>query len=171
MGSGKSTLGSALSQRTGLQFIDLDTYIERRFHANVRDIFASRGEDGFRDLERRMLREVGEFEDVIVACGGGTPCFFDNIEWMNSVGTTVFLEASHQRLFDRLKAGRHKRPLISRLSDSELEQYIASMVEKRLPFYTRAPHRFCADWLDSRQTIDQSVDQFISQFNIPTIKS
>ena len=87
MGSGKSTLGRALAQATGLTFIDLDTYIEQRFHANVRDIFAQRGEDGFRRLERMMLHEVSEFEDVIVACGGGTPCFFNNMEHINSHGT------------------------------------------------------------------------------------
>ena len=87
MGSGKTTLAKALSRATGLEYIDLDAYIEARFHANVSEIFAREGQDRFRDMERRMLREVAEFEDVIVACGGGTPCFFDNVDYMNSKST------------------------------------------------------------------------------------
>ncbi len=124
MGSGKSTLGRALAEATGLDFIDLDTYIERRFHANIREIFAREGEAGFRELERRMLEEVSQFQDVIIACGGGTPCFFDNIHTMNRSGQTVFLEASHSRLLERLKAGRRRRPLIAAMTDDELCDYI-----------------------------------------------
>lgn len=75
MASGKTTLGKAYAKACGLSFIDLDWYIEERMHSTIRDIFATRGEDGFRQLERKMLLEVAEFENVIVACGGGTPCF------------------------------------------------------------------------------------------------
>ena len=120
MGSGKSTLGKALSKATGLRFIDLDTYIECRYHANVRDIFAEKGESGFRDIEQRMIREVSDFEDVIVACGGGTPCFFNNMEVMNGAGLTVLLAASVPRLLERLKLGRRRRPLIAAMTDTEL---------------------------------------------------
>lgn len=164
MGSGKSTLGLALSHATGLQFIDLDTYIERRFHANVRDIFAARGEEGFRDIERRMLLEVSQFEDTIIACGGGTPCFFDNIDVMNRAGLTVFLEASHTRLLERLKLGRSRRPLIAAMTDSQLSDYITEALGRRMPFYTKAIASFSADWLDSRTQIDQSVADFRSRF-------
>lgn len=76
MGSGKTTLGKAYSAATGLQFVDLDWYIEERMHKSISDLFAERGEEGFRLLEQRMLHEAGEFEDVLIACGGGTPCFF-----------------------------------------------------------------------------------------------
>ena len=75
MGCGKSTLGRTVSAITGCRFIDLDTYIEGRYHHTVKELFALHGESGFRDLERNMLHEVGQFEDVVVACGGGTPCF------------------------------------------------------------------------------------------------
>lgn len=170
MGSGKSTLGRALSRATGLRLIDLDTYIEQRFHASVRDLFAQRGEDGFRDLERRMLLEVADFEDVIVACGGGTPCFFDNVERMNAAGTTVMLRASHDRLLQRLIQGRHKRPLIAAMSDRELSEYITSAQLRREPFYSRAAHEFNSDRLDDLRQIDQSVKEFISRFNLPTVK-
>ena len=86
MGSGKTTLGKAFARAMQLQFIDLDWYIEERFHKTVQELFAERGENGFREIERNMLHEVGDFEDVLIAAGGGTPCFFDNMDYMNSVG-------------------------------------------------------------------------------------
>ena len=171
MGSGKSTLGKALGNATDLDFIDLDTYIERRFHANIRDIFASKGEASFRDIERRMLLEVSEFENVIVACGGGTPCFFDNIDIMNHAGLTVFLNASHQRLFERLKLGRKRRPLIATKSDEELSDYITEALNSRLPHYTKAAETFNADHLDNLTQIEESVKEFTSRFSIPLKQS
>ncbi len=167
MGSGKSTLGRALGDATGLQFIDLDTYIERRFHANIRDIFAERGEEGFRDIERRMVREVCEFEDVIVACGGGTPCFFDNMDVMNASGTTVFLRASTEKLHERLKLGRRRRPLIAAMNDDELLDYIMTALEKRMPHYGKASCEFCADYLDDAAMIRRSVREFAKRFGLP----
>ncbi len=167
MGSGKTTLAKALSRATGLEYIDLDAYIEARFHANVSEIFAREGQARFRDMERRMLREVAEFEDVIVACGGGTPCWFDNMEFMNSRGLTVRLDASHPRLLERLKKGRHRRPLIRDLDDEALGAYIAAELERRNPWYSRAVATFCADRLDSLPQIQQSVKEFTTLFNIP----
>ena len=86
MGCGKSTLGRALADELGVQFIDLDAYIEERYHKKVSEIFAEMGEQDFRQMERRMLEEVAECSDVVVACGGGTPCYFDNVALMNSRG-------------------------------------------------------------------------------------
>ena len=95
MGAGKTTLGKAFARALGLTFVDLDWYVEERFHKTVRQIFEERGEDGFRDLEKRMLHEASEFEDVVISVGGGTPCFFDNMEYMNAAGETVFLDESN----------------------------------------------------------------------------
>ncbi len=162
MGSGKSTLGVALGRATGMTFIDLDSYIERRFHANVRDLFARCGEAGFRDIERRMLEEVSTFEDVIVACGGGTPCFFDNMDVMNRSGLTVMLDASEECLFGRLKAGRTRRPLIASLSDEELRVYIGEALARRMPFYDRAAVRFPSHLLENKEQIGQSVADFLA---------
>lgn len=162
MGSGKTTLGKALAARTGMEFIDLDHYIEARFHANVRDIFATRGEEGFRDIERRMLDEVSGFEDVIVACGGGTPCFFDNMEVMNRRGTTVLLDASIDTLHRRLLHGRAARPLIAGLSDGELREFIISALAARMPHYGRASVRFASDLLEDRGQIDATVERFVA---------
>ena len=80
MGAGKTTLGKALARELHIPFIDLDWYIEERFHKTVGELFSERGEASFRELEKNMLHEVGEFEDVVISTGGGAPCFFDNIE-------------------------------------------------------------------------------------------
>ncbi len=169
MGCGKSTLGRNLSRLTGLRFIDLDNYIETRFHARVKDIFAERGETGFRLLEQKMLREVGEFCDVIVACGGGTPCFFDNMEYMNGAGTTVLLDTSLDKLHTRLMRGRHKRPLIADKGDEELREFIVKALAERMPHYSKAAHRFKSDMLESEAEADDTARRFIALFNLPTV--
>ena len=86
MGAGKTTLGKAFARRMDISFIDLDWYIEERFHKTVGELFTERGETGFRELERNMLHEVAEFENVVISTGGGTPCFFDNMDFMNQIG-------------------------------------------------------------------------------------
>ena len=83
MGAGKTTIGKALAKELNVQFYDLDWYITSRMRKTVAQIFDERGEEGFREIEKNMLHEVAEFEDVIISCGGGTPCFFDNIDYMN----------------------------------------------------------------------------------------
>ena len=166
MGSGKSTLGRALSAALGISFIDLDNYIESRFHANIRDIFATRGEEGFRRIERNVLREVSEFEDVIVACGGGTPCFFDNIDVINASGLSVMLEVSHGRLFERLSHGRRRRPLIASMTDERLNEYIDEALAARMSFYSKATHRFSGEHLDSAEEIAVTVNEFITRFGL-----
>lgn len=90
MGAGKTTLGKAFARELNIPFIDLDWYIEERLHKSIRELFIERGEASFRELERTMLHEVAEFENVIISTGGGTPCFFDNMEYMNEHGQTVF---------------------------------------------------------------------------------
>ena len=90
-----------LSRQLELSFIDLDHYIEGRYHKTVGQLFAEKGEDAFRDIERRMLREVAAFEDVLVSTGGGAPCFFDNMEFMNGAGQTVYLKVSVEELAGR----------------------------------------------------------------------
>lgn len=163
-GCGKSTLGRALGRSTHLQFIDLDTYIERRFHAGVSDIFARPdGERQFREIERRMLHEVSDFVDVVVACGGGTPCFYDNIDHMLASGTVVWLDAGRERTLARLIAGRRKRPAIAAFADGEIADYLDTTVAARTPFYSRAHYRFNSDHLDDTDGIARSVDEFTRQ--------
>lgn len=167
MGCGKSTMGRALSRTTGMKFIDLDNYIEGRYHQTVKEIFAQKGEEGFRAVERKMLHEVSDFEDVIIACGGGTPCFYDNIEHMNSHGTTVWLNTSIEKLHTRLMRGRHKRPLIADKNDEELLQFIITALESRKPHYSKAQMTFSSDLLDTQSQIDDTVKEFMAQLAIP----
>ncbi len=165
MGCGKTTLGRAVARATGLDFIDLDAYIENRYHRSISALFAQHGEEGFRRIERALLHEVADFENVIVACGGGTPCFFDNIEYMNSKGTTVFLQASQNRIHERLCKARHKRPLVATMSDDEIRCYISTALSERMPYYSRASFVFASDMLEDRRQIDDSVELFLDLIN------
>ena len=160
MAAGKTTLGKALAKELGLQFIDLDHYIESRYHCTVSQLFAERGEEAFRQIERNMLHEVAEFEDVIIATGGGTPCFYDNMEYMNAQGITVFLEASIDVIYTRLTIARVQRPLVAGKSADELRAYIADTLGRRLPYYTRATYTFCANMLENAEQVGQSVSRF-----------
>lgn len=166
MGAGKTTLGKAFARSMGLTFIDLDWYIEERFHKTVRQIFAERSEEGFRELEKRMLHEVADFEDVVIATGGGTPCFFDNVEYMNQKGETVFLDVSQEVLFRRLKVAKQQRPLLVQKKDEELKAFIADALGKRLPHYSKAKHVFRADELEDKQQIQQSVEALKKQLKL-----
>ena len=99
MGAGKTTVGRQLGKALGIPFYDLDWYIEGRMRKTVPQLFAERGEEGFRQVERNMLHEVAEFEDVVLSCGGGTPCFFDNMDYLNQQGETVYLKATPEVLY------------------------------------------------------------------------
>ena len=145
MGAGKTTLGKAFARELNIPFIDLDWYIEERFHKSIRELFIERGEASFRELERTMLHEVAEFENVIISTGGGTPCFFDNMEFMNASGTTVYLKVSVEELAKRLELCKHTRPVLKGRSGEELRAFIAESLEKRNPFYTKASITFDAE--------------------------
>lgn len=157
MGTGKTTLGRALSLESGLTFCDLDQYIEQRFMKSIRALFAEFGEPRFREIESRLLHEVGEFEDVVISCGGSTPLFADNMEYMNSQGDTIWLETPENVLFRRLKVARHARPLIAEKNDEELLQYIRSEQERRNPYYAKARYRYSGELLESVEQVAESV--------------
>ena len=160
MAAGKTTLGKALARDLGLQFIDLDHYIENRYRCTVAQLFAERGEEAFRQIERNMLYEVAEFEDVVISTGGGTPCFFDNMDYMNAQGITVFLEASVDVIHTRLTIARVQRPLVKGKTADELRQYITDMLERRNPYYRQATHTFCANHLENICQVEESVKLF-----------
>lgn len=164
MGCGKTTFGRALSQATGLRFIDLDLYIEERFRKTVRQIFDDKGEGEFRAIEKEMLHKAGEMSDCIVSCGGGTPCFFDNMDRMNAAGITVWLQARPDTLLRRLIVAQATRPKLNGMSHSDLEAYIASETAAREPFYSRARHTFPSDLLESPAEVEASCRFFIRKF-------
>lgn len=157
MGAGKTTLGKAFAREMGLTFIDLDWYIEERFHKTVRQLFEERTENGFRELEKKMLHEVADFENVIIATGGGTPCFFDNMDYMNQSGETVFLNATEETLFRRLRIAKQQRPLLAQKTDEELKAFIGEALAARMTHYSKAKHIFSADELEDRTQIQNSI--------------
>ena len=166
MGAGKTTVGKALSKDLGIPFYDLDWYIESRMHKTVAQLFAERGEEGFRQIERNMLHEVAEFEDVIISCGGGTPCFFDNMEYMNQQGDTVYLKASPEVLYSHLLMGKTVRPLLVGKSKEELLMFIKEQLERREPFYTQARHVLDVSLMDNYEKIKISVGKVKELLNI-----
>lgn len=151
---GKTTVGRSLAKELGCQFYDLDWYIEERFRKKVPQIFAEQGEEKFRDLERRMLHEVAEFENVVVSCGGGTPCFFDNMEYMNQTGTTVYMKASVDTVLEHLRLSKGERPLLTGKSVEELRTYVTEQLAARSPFYEQAQHIVNVDVLNDFKRVN-----------------
>ena len=166
MGSGKTTVGKALSKDLGIPFYDLDWYIESRMRKTVAQIFAERGEEGFRKIEHNMLHEVAEFENVIISCGGGTPCFFDNMDYMNGQGETVYLQASPDVLYNHLKMGKTERPLLKNKTPEEMQVFIAEQLEKREPYYSKAKYTLNVDLLENYEKIKISVAKMRALLNL-----
>lgn len=167
MCSGKTTLGLALSRVSGLRFIDLDQEIEREAGMSVSDIFRLKGEPEFRRLEECALRCACTLTDVIVACGGGTPCREGAIELMNASGVTVLLQPSRERLLRRLMEGRRTRPKLAAIRDeAEMDVHAQSMLAERMPFYGRCMLRLDSSLLESPQEIDHTVGEAIKLLNL-----
>jgi shikimate kinase len=138
MGAGKTSVGRALAHRYGLEHIDLDWRIEQRFHHKISDMFATIGEEGFRIRERNMLHEVMGMENVVVSVGGGTPCFFDNMEQMNVEGHTIYLQCSVDVLVKRIMRSQNKRPIVANKTKEELMNFVAKHLAEREAFYMQA---------------------------------
>ena len=159
MGAGKTTVGKALAKELRMPFYDLDWYIESRMHKTVKAIFDERGEAGFRKIEHNMLHEVAEFEDIIISCGGGTPCFFDNIDYMNRQGETVYLKATPEVLYGHLKMGKTIRPLLLNKTADEVQVFIREQLAQREPYYSKAKYVLDVNLLDDYEKIKISVEQ------------
>ena len=163
MGAGKTTIGRQLALALGLSFYDLDWYIEMRYHRTVSQIFAERGEAGFRELERNMLHEVAEFENVVLSCGGGTPCHFDNMDYLNTMAETVYLKADTPVLAAHLMMGKVERPLIKGKNKEELIRYIEETMKVREPFYLKAKHGLDVSLMDNYEKVKTSVNLLIAE--------
>ena len=141
MGSGKTTVGQLLATQLGYGFIDMDNHIEGKLFKSISQIFTELGEDQFRLLEKQCLHEVAEFDHVVISTGGGVPCFFDNMEYMNKLGITVYLKLSSADLAERLELSHaNKRPLLADRKGEELLRYISEALTKREPFYSQAAY-------------------------------
>lgn len=166
MGAGKTTVGRALSKRTGLSFIDLDYYIEGRYRKTVSQIFAEKGEEGFRKIERNLLHEVAAFEDVLVSTGGGTPCFFDNMDYMNACGATIYLKVSVEELARRLEVCKRTRPVLRGRSGEELRDFIAESLDRREPYYGKASVVFDAERMLTESDVRGITDALVKIIQI-----
>ncbi|MGQ7869629.1 shikimate kinase [Sunxiuqinia sp. sy24] len=155
MGCGKSTMGRNLSDQLKIPFVDLDKYIEQKYFKAIPQIFSEEGEAEFRKKEQIALKEVAEFEEVIVATGGGAPCFFNNMEVMNQAGLCVFLDVATEELADRLIHSKTERPLIKGKSRDELVTFIEESLSGRRPFYEKAKCILRGDQILPEQVIAQ----------------
>lgn len=138
MGSGKSYTGRRLAQLLNRRFIDLDDWIEQKAGLSIREIFEQQGEAHFREAEAEAIRQMAGQPAAVVATGGGTPCFHQNMDWMNNHGLTVYLDTSQEVLFQRLKDGRDHRPLLRAMPDKDLRAYISHKLLERTPYYQQA---------------------------------
>jgi shikimate kinase len=139
MGSGKTHWGRLLSEKLGIRFFDLDEEVVEEAGKPITEIFASAGEEHFRMLEKEVLHQLTEtHESFIMACGGGTPCYFNNIEFMNQAGTSVWINTPVETLFSRLVNQKSKRPLIRDLSDDQLRGFISKKFSDRRMYYEQA---------------------------------
>jgi shikimate kinase len=138
MGSGKTTIGKKLANYLKCDFIDLDKLIETKVGMSIVQYFELHGESAFRDLEREVLQKTNFPENVIIATGGGAPCFGDNMSWMNENGLVAYLSLSPKALASRLENSKTDRPLIRNLKGDELEGFISAKLAEREPFYNQS---------------------------------
>lgn len=148
MGSGKSTAGIKLAERMNYDFIDLDEYIEKSAGKSIELIFSEEGESGFRKIENEALKELLIQPDAIIATGGGTPCYFDNMDLMNKTGKTVYLKIPEEVLVKRLMDKKGDRPLIKGKNEKELKEYVKKNLQEREGFYSGAQFTIHAEQLN-----------------------
>lgn len=138
MGCGKTTLGRKLAAKMGYDFIDLDEVLEQQAGMTITDYFASHGEAKFRELESKVLKETAYPENAIVSTGGGLPCFFDHMDWMNSHGRTFYIKLNPKTLASRLESGKEERPLLREKHGDALISFIQEKLNEREACYNQA---------------------------------
>ena len=161
MGAGKTTISKLLANKFQLPFYDTDQEIEKNEKRSISDIFKKEGELYFRMLETEILKSINQ--NSIISCGGGLPIYNNNMELINSKGISIYLKASVNFLFDRLKKEKKSRPLINNKTDEELEFYIKNELQNRKPFYKLASHTLLVD-NKSNDDILREINTLISTF-------
>ncbi|MFZ4520391.1 MAG: shikimate kinase [Bacteroidales bacterium] len=148
MASGKSNFGRLLATKLGYAFIDLDYLFEERFRISVLDFFEKYDEQVFRKIERSLLHETLDMEDIVISTGGGTPCFFDNMDFIKYSGTSIYLYWTVPALVQRLRMVKRKRPLLKDVPPSDLEDKVIVHLAQRELFYTRADYTVQGEGFD-----------------------
>ena len=163
MGSGKSTVGRLLAKKLNCSFVDIDHFIENRYHQTISKIFGEKGEAGFREIEHRVLLEISNYEKVVVSTGGGLPCFFNNMELMNQTGTTIYLKENIDELVKRLSLNKQNRPLIKEKNPEELRDFIETNLKIREPVYNKAKFTIEVKKCSANSEINQWIEEIINQ--------
>ncbi len=156
MASGKSTISKKLADKLEVDFIDLDTYIVKKEHSTIKEIFKNKGEIYFRKQENKYLNALlNNSNNFVLALGGGTPCYANNIELITKKSTSIYLKANLNTLLKRLRIEKTNRPLISDLNDEELQEFIAKHLFERAPFYDQALFKVSIDGKSINSIVDE----------------
>lgn len=158
MGSGKSYWCKKLANKIKSGAYDLDYLIETMEEQTIAEIFAEHSEEYFRKAEAKMLRWFAEKKSFVLATGGGTPCFHENMQWMNKHGVTIWIDEPIEVLAERLIKEKDHRPLIKSLSDNELHNFLSKKLEERTPFYSQATYH-----LKGNKISDRSFAEILQQ--------
>lgn len=142
MGSGKSTIGKKLSKRLGLKFIDLDQLISQDENQSITQLIENKGEEYFRIKEKQILIKASKMPQVLIATGGGTPCFFDNMELIKSNGVSVYLKLDEKTIVKRISQNLESRPLLKGKDPDELAEFVSEHLDSRVPYYKDADITF-----------------------------
>ncbi|MCQ2095917.1 MAG: shikimate kinase [Bacteroidaceae bacterium] len=166
MGAGKTTIGKVLARQLGYEFRDLDLVIECQQGKRIPDIFADEGEGRFRELERDALRDICRMESAVIAVGGGTPCFHDNMEYMNRHAITIYLKASVDTLIEHIhissKSHGSNRPLLHGMDDRQMRDFISANLPAREQFYSQATHVIDIEILRTEEQISETAKKISS---------
>jgi len=146
MASGKSVLGKILAGKLEYGFVDIDSLFEEQYKISIFDFFEKYGEFPFRKIEQEILHRTNQLTDAVIATGGGTPCFFDNMEFINQSGISVYLEWEVPMLLERLYKIRKRRPLLSNLGPGQLEKFVGEHIRQRSYYYRQA--RYTVDGMN-----------------------
>ena len=156
MGTGKSHISNILSSKLNFKLFDLDQEISNKFELSIAEIFKNHGEIFFRKAEKETLNEIlSSEESVILSVGGGTPVYYNNMEILNNNSITIYLRANIGTLVQRLSKQKEKRPLIARISDEDLPEFIAKHLFERNIFYNKAQYVVDTD----RKTPEEIVEE------------
>ncbi|PKQ66559.1 shikimate kinase [Raineya orbicola] len=153
--SGKSTLAHKVSNLFQWQSADLDQEIQKLLQKSIPKIFESEGEIFFREIEAKVLRKIPVEPQKIVATGGGTPCFHQNIDYMLSAGKVVFWDTPLPVIVERILRHKAQRPMFAQKTNAEIEHFVQKLYQERLPFYTKAHFR-AKEWSDIEKIIQRA---------------
>jgi len=149
MGSGKTTVGKRLAKALEMEFVDLDELVEKASGKSITKLFEE-GASNFRAQESAALKKTSLFPNAIVATGGGTPCFNENMTWMNRHGITIYIKMSTGSLYRRLSQAKEERPLVAGKKGDELRNYVEKVLAEREKYYIKALYTVKGEDLDTK---------------------